>query len=603
MSQFIHPHVSTNIIDNSFAFITTEGLTTLFVAFTADKGRDRELVETTSPSEYIFNFNEPSMSRHGQAQLNAYRWVQAGGKAYCLRVTADDAAYAHQLLEIRTKMEESADPDTGEATTILKVKTATTVMDPLYARDKDAIRLAVNESLNDSPEDSEGYKRYPLAIARAPGRGSIYNNTGYRLSIDSAMDDTFNFRTYEFEVIERDPVDGAVSLKEGAFSVALSADAISPLDRSALGIEDVVRVYAQEIEVEFLEDGMDALDLDLGINVDLVDWVSGSNKILRGVEEVDPFKDSEISSVEFVTEGEDFADFSSINYLQGGSDGDTSIENVESLLAKAYSGLTTPEITDKDWTEVDVVLDANYPPMVKEAMVTLARDIRNDCMTFLDTGFTARPDQAIDKRRNSLTYNTFYAAIFTQDLIVDDVFTNREIRVTPTYILANKIPSNDRQHGTHKPFVGPRRGGVTGFKSVSWFPTEPQKTELYKAQLNYIERTPKRTNFGSQLTSQVATSDLSNISIVRTLFKIIRRMRSVAQEFPFELNNKDTENALVIELNGIGNDYVSNGACEFVTPKILTTEYQRRRKILHVAVEVKFTALVERILMDFIVTK
>lgn len=602
MTQYIHPHVETNIIDDSFAFITSEGLTTLFVAFTADKGVDRKLVNLTSQSEFISNFGDPNIARHGQAQLNAFRWVGAGGRAYALRVTDEDASYAHAVVEIRTKIEETVDDLSGDTVRSLQVKTAVTSVAETQAVDVSSARLALSLELAASDIDADGFKRYPIAFINAPGRGSFYNNTGFRLYIDDSADDSFDYRIYNFEIVERKS-NGALRLLDSPFAVSMSPEALNPLDRSAMSLEEVTKLYTKNLKVDLDTDQLDNLDRDLGVNIDLVDLMTGTNRIIQGQEQASVFDEAGYDSVEWVETGVDYQDFAGIVFLKGGNDGDTSLANVDFLLSRAYTGAITPEITDKDWTDLDIMLDANYSDSVKDAMVFMARDVRQDCMTILDTGFTGDYTQAIAKRRDTLTYDTHHVAIFTQDMILDDIFTRREVRVTPTYILAHKIPSNDASNGTHRPFAGPRRGGVNGVKDYSWFPTDPQKTDLYKAQLNYIERTPKRTNFGTQLTSQARNSDLSNISVARTLYKIIRRMRLVAQEFPMEFNNTDTEDALLLELRGIGNEYIANAACELVKPRIITTEYERRRKIMHVAIELKFTGLIERIIMDFVVTK
>ena len=104
MAEFIHPSVSSRIIDQSITFITAQGTTKLFVPFTSDKGPDNRIFEVSSPSEMEFHFGKPNMRKHGQALYNAMNWLQSGGGVYALRVLPDNAGYSHAIINIQTKV-------------------------------------------------------------------------------------------------------------------------------------------------------------------------------------------------------------------------------------------------------------------------------------------------------------------------------------------------------------------------------------------------------------------------------------------------------------------------------------------------------------------
>jgi hypothetical protein len=292
-----------------------------------------------------------------------------------------------------------------------------------------------------------------------------------------------------------------------------------------------------------------------------------------------------------------------------GSDGDLDIKSplraatIQSLQVQGFMG-TIPgaeDLTNKKVHEIDMLLDANYPDPVKAAMHTLAFEIRKDFPCYLDTGFTATPQAALDHRRGTLSMSTFYTAIFTQDLTVFDSFTGQDIKVTPTYYLASMIPVNDSTLGIQWTFVGPRRGIISGNKSLSFNPTEPWKERLYLEQVNYIEHSIRRTNFGSQLTSQKTVSALSDCNNVRVLLKIIRDIEAISETYSFEFGDSKTYSSLEAEINGYLTQWTANRACTVATGTVFASAYDKKRKQARVRVELSFNSVIERILQEFVV--
>ena len=294
-------------------------------------------------------------------------------------------------------------------------------------------------------------------------------------------------------------------------------------------------------------------------------------------------------------------------FLNGGKDGDLSTDDsslktqtTKDLLIKAYTGMIDPDLTNEKLFPIDLVIDANYDKNVKDAIIDLVSQIRRDFPAILDTGFTANVEQAIDYRENKLMADTFFASIFTQDLTVYDEYTGRDIRVTSPYFLASKIPTHDDSFGVQYPFVGPKRGGISGFESISWIPNETEKERLYKRQVNYIEKDTVQTRFNSQLTTQTQNSALSNINNVRVLLKMQRKAKAIADKYQFEFFDELIP-ALQSELNNELSKWVSNGACRTVNPTVYASEYDRNQKKAKVKIVVQFSRLVERFVINFVV--
>lgn len=304
--------------------------------------------------------------------------------------------------------------------------------------------------------------------------------------------------------------------------------------------------------------------------------------------------------------------------LDKGTDGDLELSNgfdginnsaretvKTQLLSKAYRGLIDPNVTNKKQLPFKYLLDANYPLEVKQAMVSLASEIRKDLFVWIDTEFCSSPAQALEWRMNKFPISTKHAGIFTQDFLVYDDNTGKDIKVTLSYFLSKMIPNCATQYGLHFPIAGPRRGIVDGYKenSISFIPNELYKEQLYTKQINYVETDTRRTKIGSQLTSDTKNTALSNINNVLTVLDIQRDTEYMSEMYQFEFNDNDTISSFQSELNQYLTKYTSNRSCEEVKATVYSSDYDKQQKILRVKLEIKFNNVIERIVIDINVVK
>jgi hypothetical protein len=272
------------------------------------------------------------------------------------------------------------------------------------------------------------------------------------------------------------------------------------------------------------------------------------------------------------------------------------------ILVKAYLGEINEDVLCDRFYPFDVTLDAKYPKEVKDAMNTLASVMRQDHVFICDTNFTGHPEQAIAYRR-TLNYNNFYTSIFTQDAVVYDRYSGKNIRVTAPYFLAQKMPFVDRTKGIHWPFVGPRRGELLGYKNLSWHPTKAWRERLYNAQVNYIEVTPKRTCFMTGLTSQTVISALSNTPHVRALLRMKRDVRELLEDYIQEFINEETLGSVNYNLNQYLQIWINNGACTSIAGTVYASEYDMKQKLVRVRIEIQFTPILERFVVDMVIPR
>jgi len=404
-------------------------------------------------------------------------------------------------------------------------------------------------------------------------------------------------------------------------SFAIESDKTVALEAITTGYAGLTDTLLDAIEKVRVENGIDIVD-SLIIRID--DAFTYANAVATSAE--GNVNGSDIPAIVDIVEGKiadyqlelvdiesnaheyTLEDLPTGTFLVNGSDGDLDVsdsalrsQTVESLLVRAYTGLVDDNILNKKLIPVDLVLDANYTQSVKDAISELVKDIRRDFMGFLDTGFQATPKQSIDYRKAN-NVSDFRLAVYTQDLIVSDAeYTGKDIKVTPTYMLAGMIPTNDDSNGIQYPLAGNRRGIVSGFKKLSYNPNEPWKTQLYKNQLNYIESDNRRTRFGTQLTSQKATSALSNINNVRVLLKIQRDAELMMEDYQFEFNDPNTLTIAQSNLNGYLQKWVTNKACTSISGTVYASEYDRKQKVARVRIELEFNSTIERIFISLTV--
>lgn len=618
MADFLHPSVSSRIIDNSQVFITAQGLTVLFAAFPAELGPDNRITFITSESEFLFYFGAPNMRKYGQTAYNVIQWLRSGGSAMCVRVlpyiekdavglALQQSTYSCYILEIGTKV----DVTTGKE---LKLRTRTLgdgrgaglAATEKNIRDDASLRgIVLREP--DLPE-ADGFLYHPVAVVRGRDRGAKYNSFGMSVSLATALDETYDHRLYDIAFYS------SPSHQLEAFQVSLYPEAVT-ISGASQFIVEVLKNYSNTARALFSEAGYDAITAY--VNPDPI----AAKKI-----DILTLQERSVSVPETLHIGVSLASGSAdlsptpevFRPLGGGTDGDwVGPNSLESLLYKAYSGagdFVDPstganmydtffsDAWDKKAHPFDMILDANYPVSVKVAISNFART-RGDFFSILDVGFTGSPGQALKIRQDQLTLNTFFTAIFVQDFVVTDEFQGSDIQVTPTYFLAEKIPSNDAAYGLHWPFVGPRRGSIAGFSSISWAPNAAYREELYKAKLNYVEKDVRLTRFNSQSTCQFANSALSDISHVRALLRIRRDLENMMENYEFEFNDTITWDSMQYNASQYMAGWVGNRALESASAVVFASKYDRQQRIVRVKVDVVFTGLIERVMIDLVVSR
>lgn len=293
--------------------------------------------------------------------------------------------------------------------------------------------------------------------------------------------------------------------------------------------------------------------------------------------------------------------------VRGGSIGSLKLgsanrqETIDGLYKRAFS--TSNPIDDAILNRMDVpynvILDANFADDVKLEINELVTGERSDTLAVLDTKTQNLAADAVSYRSSILKgVNSANVAIYTQSFIIKDNYTLRDIEVTPTYFLASKMPQSDKVNGIHFALAGINRGLVTGFKELSFNPTKSWKEQLYKNQINYIERDARKTKFGSQLTSKANRTALSFINNTRVLLQIKRDVELMAEGYQFEFNDNQTLTAFNTRLNDYLDTWLSNRACSTILGTVYASAYDRQNGKANVRIELTFTGTIEQISIE-----
>lgn len=615
MVDFLHPSVSSVITDNSTVFVTAQGQTMLFAAFQAGQGPDNRPVLMTTPSQFNFTYGEPNMRAYGQTAYNVVRWLGAGGVALCCRVLPymevdgsgnplQQSLYACYILEVGTKTVG------GAKTTKVRVRTlGDGASGALPSSTELGIRtdVSINALLLATPTvaASDGYMYYPIFVLRGNCRGAFYNAFGITIELMTSQDASYNQRTYQITVFSS-PSTVAESFVFSTYPDAVNASQISQF------LPDVLSTYSSYLVCDYSDANYTAVCTF--INPDPT--VEAKLDIFTLQERNVQVPETLHAGVTLNSASQSLIPTSpTCLLLGGGTDGTWSGPNsLISLLYKAYSGSGDfidvdgnntydthfGDIWDKRSYPIDVTLDANYDVSVKVAMSNFS-STRGDLVSLVDTGITGSPAQALALRQSSLSLNTFFTTIFTQDFIVADGIQGYDINVTSTYFLADKIPTVDSAYGIQWPFVGPRRGGVTGYKSISWKPDDTYMESLYTAQVNYVECSPQQAAFMSQVTSQQMNSALSDLSHVRALLRIRRQLEAIGGGYRFQFNDPTTWAQLQYDCNNALQGWISNRALRSGTATVYASAYDIQSRIVRITAAIVFEGLIERVMIDIVV--
>ena len=612
--KYRHPHDETTIIDNTEIQpeLTSNSGPVLFMPFISSKGVDGEVITFNDYGRTIKDYGTPDFNKHGQAYLQVLNWLQNKGVVRGIRLTADDATYSNVVVIATVtvksvqKTNEAGQPlytdslghevTEPSGNTPISIKKATIKitgesLSSLSSKDK----ATVIDKMKSLGSNSGGTTKVPLFTCLCKGKGSYGDMYRIRMTSDLMADKSTSFRNYTFELFENS---NGLKRIEDPLTASLYPSAMDSYKRSCF-IDDIIKdnLYPvilfsnPEAHGKIVEALKPIFEQDKKqIEPESVDFLFGLDVTGKNYENID-----------LDVEGLNLSALEGIQ-LSSGSDGKFAMSNDErdtaiyAMYKNCYNGTVDPQVFNKKKFPADIMLDANFPLEVKKAM-QMCRTKRNDCPLILDGGIMSTLTAAKSWRKSEMPVDDYTTAVYFQHFSTKDQYSGKEITVTVPYLISIMLPQHFINVGNHKPLAGTnypiRDIIIEGTLKPSILEPE-DKSEFYDMRLNYLEEDVNFVNFGTQLTSQLKESQLSNLNNIYVLYEMKHVIENLVPRFRYEFTESDDDMANFNRMANQALQTFQDYKCKAVKVNISQTPYEKQRKILNTELKIFFKSFNER---------
>jgi hypothetical protein len=580
----IYPHVNvtTTALLRSTGEVVDSGATTLFVPFVAKKGPSNEVKKIFNLNQFISEYGEPDFSYQGRTILNAYNWLSSGGAVYALRLVGNGAksigsnSTINSILEIKAKYEGKYYDDLKLVLTrSIYTTSSSKFLDAEVLLNDRRIQTFFKLGASNFVTVLEGSQHFSGVsfkvdkdfedLHEAVGTSSL------TINFSGGSDGTTNynelvrqfFNLYSAEVTtDGNPNTTTVNATVG---VELAEDFTS----EGLVVGAILKLYSEEDDT--LEEGQTELPF---IRVEVTE-IEGSELTLKVLEKngtitLTDLKLEEISKLPIMVDKDGKTPFVTLGYQL---------------------------ISNKLDNPIDLILDAGYPLVTKQAIAKFTRQAtgdRSDIVVLFDQyDFSV---ETVTGTRTAVSTQSLNHAIYTQRLVVNDIISGRDIWVTPTYFLASLIPTNDRIYGIQWPTAGLTRGVLSGVKGIDYNPTEKDKDDLYRARINYVEKDSRGFYIMSQSTVNDEDTALRFLNNVRVINRMVRELETLGREYLFEFNDSATILNMRNVLNRYVTEWIQNRTLSLAVVDVQKNAQSEER--VDVTMTIRFTGTIEIISID-----
>lgn len=231
---------------------------------------------------------------------------------------------------------------------------------------------------------------------------------------------------------------------------------------------------------------------------------------------------------------------------------DALTDNIFDMVGEIELGWRT-YFTNKEEVEVDILLDPDYPTILKRSLDDICVNVRKDCMALLNVPVgkminvsTAKPvarcyTNVANYVNTELNINSSYSAIYGQYFEIFDFYKEKFRWVPATGYVGAVIARVDFQYDPWWAPAGLNRGIISGINRVALNPNKAQRDVLYYNRVNPI---PNFVGQGiviwGQKTLQAKPSAFDRINVRRLFLHMERSIEKLARYFLFEFNDDIT---------------------------------------------------------------
>lgn len=616
----------------------------VFAGFTSDKGTEE--YTKWQGEDFFDQYGEISFARHGQPLLQAANVINNGGIVYAKRVVDPTSRLA--MLGVVAHVKEISRQET-------RIKMDPLTGSPITKEDGSYVTEELYWKAVDVAQFSEPAQRplYTKDEAGADGVAAMYKVCQVNYSVET-LDAEENVHGNDYVATSKAFYDKYKNKKDNKFplflvmdngrgvsqkSITISLD--STLSRSAQSARYVIDIDENNNTLESIVFSLNPSEVEAGYNLFFDSVVKRTSKQVKcfGYEDQMQLFYAKVAAIAGLSEtrlresdiigartwkGEAFKTFEVLestndgvatvkldsfagHSLVGGYNGDTfgtsPISNYKGVtdstsvyateMAKVYNGTFNDDIFDIDNNPIDIVVDANYPHIVKRAIENLC-NFRQDVFFFRDMGTKGLTNILAIKNAKTLNTggNTRYVATYCQYFDIFDPYTRKQITVTMGYAIARLICmhfANGRSlvcAGQNNGWVVPEiiEGTLSYVPKVT--PAGDQVAEMDDLHINFGKYYNGIFSLASEYTSQDIYTQLSFANNVLAIQELIKQIRIACPKSrykfitgtDFEDYKKDVQ--AVIDANA--NKFASI-AIDFKTDSVYAAN-----KIVYAVIQVSF---------------
>lgn len=616
----------------------------VFAGFTSDKGTEE--YTKWQGEDFFDQYGEISFARHGQPLLQAANVINNGGIVYAKRVVDPTSRLA--MLGVVAHVKEISRQET-------RIKMDPLTGSPITKEDGSYVTEELYWKAVDVAQFSEPAQRplYTKDEAGADGVAAMFKVCQVNYSVET-LDAEENIHGNDYVATSKAFYDKYKNKKDNKFplflvmdngrgvsqkSITISLD--STLSRSAQSARYVIDIDENNNTLESIVFSLNPSEVEAGYNLFFDSVVKRTSKQVKcfGYEDQMQLFYAKVAAIAGLSEtrlresdiigartwkGEAFKTFEVLestndgvatvkldsfagHSLVGGYNGDTfgtsPISNYKGVtdstsvyateMAKVYNGTFNDDIFDIDNNPIDIVVDANYPHIVKRAIENLC-NFRQDVFFFRDMGTKGLTNILAIKNAKTLNTggNTRYVATYCQYFDVFDPYTRKQITVTMGYAISRLICmhfANGRSlvcAGQNNGWVVPEiiEGTLSYVPKVT--PAGDQVAEMDDLHINFGKYYNGIFSLASEYTSQDIYTQLSFANNVLAIQELIKQIRIACPKSrykfitgtDFEDYKKDVQ--AVIDANA--NKFASI-AIDFKTDSVYAAN-----KIVYAVIQVSF---------------
>ena len=555
----------------------------VFAGFTSDKGTEE--YTKWQGEDFFDQYGEISFARHGQPLLQAANVINNGGIVYAKRVVDPTSRLA--MLGVVAHVKEISRQET-------RIKMDPLTGSPITKEDGSYVTEELYWKAVDVAQFSEPAQRplYTKDEAGADGVAAMFKVCQVNYSVET-LDAEENVHGNDYVATSKAFYDKYKNKKDNKFplflvmdngrgvsqkSITISLD--STLSRSAQSARYVIDIDENNNTLESIVFSLNPSEVEAGYNLFFDSVVKRTSKQVKcfGYEDQMQLFYAKVAAIAGLSEtrlresdiigartwkGEAFKTFEVLestndgvatvkldsfagHSLVGGYNGDTfgtsPISNYKGVtdstsvyateMAKVYNGTFNDDIFDIDNNPIDIVVDANYPHIVKRAIENLC-NFRQDVFFFRDMGTKGLTNILAIKNAKTLNTggNTRYVATYCQYFDIFDPYTRKQITVTMGYAISRLICmhfANGRSlvcAGQNNGWVVPEiiEGTLSYVPKVT--PAGDQVAEMDDLHINFGKYYNGIFSLASEYTSQDIYTQLSFANNVLAIQELIKQIR------------------------------------------------------------------------------